>query len=125
MANFFLSAAAVSGFLSVAFGAFGAHGLKNVLDEKYLAIYQTGVHYQFFHAFALALVAVLLARGEAALLRNAGWAFLVGTVVFSGSLYALALSKVGILGAITPFGGVSFLIGWGLLGWFAFKGGLV
>lgn len=124
MANFFLAAAAVSGFLSVAMGAFGAHGLKNVLEEKYLAIYQTGVQYQFLHAFALALVALLLARAEAPLVRNAGWAFLAGSVIFSGSLYALAFTKIGVLGAITPIGGVSFLAGWALLAVFALRGGL-
>lgn len=115
MANFFLSAAAVTGFLSVAFGAFGAHALKARLDEKYLAIFKTGVEYQFFHTFALALVAILLLRGETSLLRYAGWAFLVGIFIFSGSLYALALSQVGVLGAITPIGGVCFLVGWALL----------
>jgi uncharacterized membrane protein YgdD (TMEM256/DUF423 family) len=121
MARLFLIVASASGFLSVALGAFGAHGLKNVLDEKYLAIFQTGVHYQFFHTFALALVAVLLMRGDSGLLRGSGYAFVAGILIFSGSLYALALSRVGVLGAITPLGGLSFLVGWALLFVFALK----
>ncbi len=124
MANFFLIASSVAGFLSVALGAFATHGLKQILDEKYLAIFQTGVQYQFFHTFALALVALLLCRGDAPLLRAAGWSFLLGIVVFSGSLYGLALTRIGVLGAITPIGGVAFLVGWGLLFAFAWRGGI-
>lgn len=103
--------AAISGFLSVAFGAFGAHGLKQQLTPVAMDIYQTAVTYQMVHT--LAALAVLLSP-----LLNEVWrkraadAFLVGILLFSGSLYALALSSVSILGAITPIGGVCFLIGW-------------
>lgn len=112
---FFLAAAAVSGFLAVALGAFGAHALKQTLEESFLKIFHTGVEYQFYHTFALAWVGLALERADSPGLRAAGWAFLIGIVIFSGSLYALALTKVTKLGAITPLGGLSFLVGWVLL----------
>lgn len=113
----FLVLSSALGFLSVALGAFAAHGLKSRLDSYYLEVFQTGVHYQFFHALALGGVAMLmLLKGPLPMFRSAGYCFLFGVCVFSGSLYALALSKVKILGAITPIGGLAFLLGWGLLG---------
>ncbi|GED33651.1 MULTISPECIES: DUF423 domain-containing protein [Brevibacillus] len=118
----FLLLGSISGFLSVAFGAFGAHALKEKLDEYSLGIFHTGVTYQTTHALALVLVALLLKwYPGAAGLSWAGWCFFVGTIVFSGSLYALALSGVKVLGAITPIGGVLFLIGWALLAIHAWK----
>lgn len=118
----FLLLGSISGFLSVAFGAFGAHALKEKLDEYSLGIFHTGVTYQTTHALALVLVALLLKwYPGAAGLSWAGWCFFAGTIVFSGSLYALALSGVKILGAITPIGGVLFLIGWALLAIHAWK----
>lgn len=110
---------AVFGFLAVAVGAFGAHGLKEHLDEDALAVYQTGVQYHMAHALAMVLAALAADRlagqaGERAALR-AGWCFAAGILIFSGSLYALAVSGVKILGAITPIGGVCFLAGWVLL----------
>jgi uncharacterized membrane protein YgdD (TMEM256/DUF423 family) len=105
--------AAISGFLAVAIGAFGAHGLKNRLDETLLAAYQTGVEYQFYHTLALLLVVLIGAQFPTiGLYKVAGWLFVVGIVLFSGSLYALALSGVKILGAVTPLGGLCFLAGW-------------
>ena len=114
-ANLFLLLSAISGFLSVAFGAFGAHALKASLDEYHLKVFHTGVDYQFYHTFALALVGLLLLRGDQPLLRASGYSFLVGTVIFSGSLYLLALTRVGKWGAVTPIGGLAFLVGWVLL----------
>ena len=112
----FLVLSSVLGFFSVALGAFAAHGLKSRLDAYYLEVFQTGVHYQFFHALAIGGVGLLmLIKGPQPMLRNGGYCFLFGVIVFSGSLYALALSKVKILGAITPIRGLAFLLGWGLL----------
>jgi uncharacterized membrane protein YgdD (TMEM256/DUF423 family) len=104
---------AASGFVGVVMGAFGAHALAGRLEGKSLAVYQTAAQYQMYHA--LALVAVGLAVPAANGLP--GWAFTVGTVLFSGSLYLLALTDVKWLGAITPLGGLGFLIGWASLGW--------
>lgn len=100
---------AVSAFISVALGAFGAHALKETLDAYRLGVFQTGVHYQFFHAIAMCLVG-LTPRPS----KPAFYAFLAGSVIFSGSLYALALTGARFWGAITPLGGLSFLIGWAL-----------
>jgi uncharacterized membrane protein YgdD (TMEM256/DUF423 family) len=116
----FLLIGAVLGFLGVAFGAFGAHALKNRLSPELLAVFETGVRYQMYHAFAVLIVAAAIGHiGNARLLVIAGWLFFAGVLLFSGSLYALALTGVGILGAITPLGGVLFLIGWACLAVFA------
>lgn len=112
----FLMLGSISGFLSVALGAFGAHALKEKLDEYSLGIFHTGVTYQTTHALALILVALLIKwYPDSAGLTWAGWCFAIGTIIFSGSLYALALSGVKVLGAITPIGGLLFLVGWALL----------
>jgi uncharacterized membrane protein YgdD (TMEM256/DUF423 family) len=111
----FLLIGALAGFIGVGFGAFGAHGLRERISPEMLAVFETGVRYQMYHAFAVLIVALALARLDAPIVRAAGWAFTVGMVLFSGSLYALALTGVTILGAITPIGGVAFLAGWGLL----------
>ena len=116
MARCFLLISSLSGFFSVALGAFAAHGLKQRLDEYHLGVFRTGVEYQFYHCFALALVGLLLLRGSYPLLRASGYAFLFGTIIFSGSLYLLALTRVGKWGAVTPIGGFAFLAGWVLLG---------
>jgi uncharacterized membrane protein YgdD (TMEM256/DUF423 family) len=107
---------AISGFFAVGFGAFGAHGLKETLEKtKLAATFETGAHYHMYHSLALLAVGLgfWLAPGRA--WNIAGWCFLAGIVLFSGSLYALALSDIRALGAITPFGGVLFLIGWAAL----------
>jgi uncharacterized membrane protein YgdD (TMEM256/DUF423 family) len=114
----FLLLAALGGFSGVAMGAFGAHGLKHVLSEHYLEVYKTAVNYQMWHALLLGLISVL---PEQQLLNWAGWSLVAGVVLFSGSLYALALSKVSWLGIITPFGGVAFLMAWGLLAYVAYR----
>ena len=117
MTKFFLSIAAILAGLSVASGAFASHTLKDKLSEGALAIFETGSRYQMYHALALLMVGLLLSRSELAstLLNTAGLAFLAGIVLFSGSLYALSLSSIKWLGAITPLGGVAFLVGWGCL----------
>ncbi|MFL0797779.1 MAG: DUF423 domain-containing protein [Cellvibrionaceae bacterium] len=115
MFKLFALSAAVLGFLGVALGAFGAHGLKSRLGEDMLAVWQTAVQYQFWHVLALLVVAILLKFGSSSLLNAAGWAFLAGILLFSGSLYLLAFTGVKILGAITPIGGLAFLVGWGCL----------
>ncbi|MBE3563629.1 MAG: DUF423 domain-containing protein [Hydrogenibacillus schlegelii] len=104
-------------FLAVALGAFGAHGLKGKIADDLLAVYETGVRYQMIHGLGLlALAALLRVAPEAAGgLSAAGGFLLAGIVLFSGSLYLLALTGVRALGAVTPFGGVAFLIGWALL----------
>ncbi|GGG75044.1 DUF423 domain-containing protein [Paenibacillus radicis (ex Gao et al. 2016)] len=102
--------------LAVALGAFGAHGLKEVLSERLLDIFETGVRYHMYHSLGLMLVALLADRlGESKLLRTGANLLVAGVVIFSGSLYALALSDVSVLGAITPIGGVAFLGGWGCI----------
>jgi uncharacterized membrane protein YgdD (TMEM256/DUF423 family) len=106
-------AGAVSGLLAVGLGAFGAHGLKKVATAEALGWWQTAAHYHLVHAVALVLVGVLAAERAGA--GRAGWAFLAGTVLFSGSLYAMALGAPRGLGAITPIGGLAFMLGWLLL----------
>lgn len=119
---FFIAAGALFGFLGVASGAFAAHALAERLDERMLQVFKTGAEYQMYHSLALLLIGVLVQNWpDAALLRVSGWAFLVGILLFSFSLYALALSGIGPLGAITPAGGVAFLVGWGCLFVWAFK----
>jgi uncharacterized membrane protein YgdD (TMEM256/DUF423 family) len=107
----FIVAGCVSGFLAVALGAFGAHGLADRLSERSLAIYHTAAQYQMYHALALIGLG-LWGNWAQQTVNGPGWCWVVGTVIFAGSLYALALTDVKILGAITPIGGVLFLVGW-------------
>jgi len=102
------------GFLAVAAGAFGAHGLRGRLSPDLLAVFETAARYQMYHALALVAVALLLERrtAGAAAMRAAGWCFVAGIVLFSGSLYTLALTGAGWWGAVTPLGGLAFLAGW-------------
>ena len=114
----FLLAGAVAGFIAVGFGAFGAHGLRGRLTPEMLAVFETGVRYHMYHALALLLTAALMARpgiGGGKLFVAAGWLFVAGIALFSGSLYLLAVTGVTILGAITPIGGVALLAGWACL----------
>lgn len=125
MAKIFLAIAAVLAGLAVAGGAFGAHALKDQLTEKALGIFETGVKYQMYHALALFGVAILLSQVETLpsnLLTITGIAFIAGIAIFSGSLYALSFTGIKILGAITPIGGVAFMVGWGCLALAALKG---
>ncbi len=108
---------AVNAFFAVAAGAFGAHGLRDRIDERHLAIFETGARYQMFHALGLFVVAWLASRGDVRAANLAGWLMLAGIVLFSGSLYALALSGRGWFGAITPLGGLCFLAAWAIVAW--------
>jgi uncharacterized membrane protein YgdD (TMEM256/DUF423 family) len=117
----FIRIAALSGALAVAIGAFGAHGLKPLLTEYQLAIYEKGVHYQFYHTLALMAAALLMnGNNNARYLRLSGWFFTAGILCFSGSLYLLACRDImavpaAVLGPVTPLGGVCFIAGWVLL----------
>lgn len=109
---------AIHGFLAVAFGAFGAHALKEVLDDYGAGIWDTAVQYQMFHAAALVLVGILMSKAVFGEVKQLKWAiicFNAGILFFTGSLMVLALSGIGVLGAITPIGGVFFLAGWVLI----------
>jgi uncharacterized membrane protein YgdD (TMEM256/DUF423 family) len=118
MNNILLVLAAINGFVAVSLGAFAAHGLKSMLGQDLLATFQTGVQYHMYHALAMLAVGVLVAQFPAQTgLRVAGYLFMAGILIFSGSLYVLALSGIRWLGAITPIGGVAFLAGWATLAW--------
>jgi uncharacterized membrane protein YgdD (TMEM256/DUF423 family) len=106
---------AASAFLSVAAGAFGAHALKARLSSELLAIFETGARYHMYHSLGLIAIGLVAQARPSPLLSAAGWAMLAGILLFSGSLYALALTSVRALGAITPLGGLSFLAGWAML----------
>ena len=113
---------ALSGFAAVAAGAFGAHGLRQRLSPDMLAVFETGARYQMYHAIALLAVAWAGTRWPGSAMQFAGWAFVAGTLLFSGSLYLLSLTGARWLGAITPVGGVAFLAGWLGLAWGAWEG---
>jgi uncharacterized membrane protein YgdD (TMEM256/DUF423 family) len=108
----FFALGAASAFMGVAAGAFGTHALKARLAPEMLAVFEIGVRYQLYHALALLACAWAVARWPGALVTASGWLFVVGTLAFSGTLYALALTGVRGLGAITPLGGLAFLLGW-------------
>ena len=112
------SAAALLAALAVALGAFGAHALEARIEADLLETFETGVRYHFYHALALMITAAVAGHFQnQRLARVAGWLFVAGIVIFSGSLYLLALTGIRWLGAITPIGGVAFLAGWGCLAW--------
>ncbi|WP_434606572.1 DUF423 domain-containing protein [Pseudomonas sp. R1-7] len=121
MLRSFLMLAAFFGFTGVALGAFAAHGLKNRLSADYLAIFHTGVTYQLVHTLALLGVALLATHIPGRIVTWAGISFVVGILLFSGSLYLLTLTGITKLGMITPLGGVAFLIGWLCLGLAAWR----
>ena len=108
---------AVLAGLGVAAGAFGAHALRNRLTPELLAVFETGVRYQVYHALALLALGLALERWPAAPFAWAGWAFAGGIVLFAGSLYALALTGTRAWGAVTPLGGLLLLLGWGVFAW--------
>ena len=112
MDRLFFLIGAVSAFVGVAAGAFGAHGLKDRLSTDMLAVFETGVRYQMYHAFALFAAGWAAARWPGSLTNASGWFFVAGTIIFSGSLYVLSLTGLRWLGAITPIGGLAFLAGW-------------
>ena len=122
MDRLFFALGALSAFVSVAAGAFGAHALRARLAPDLLGIFETGARYEMYHALALVAVAWAAQRWPGPATSAAGWLFVAGTLLFSGSLYALALSGVRAIGAVTPFGGVAFLAGWALLAYAAVRG---
>ena len=114
---------AIGALLSVALGAFGAHALRNTLSPEMQQTFETGVRYQMYHSLALFVVAWAIDRFGPPLFTTAGWFLIAGIVIFSGSLYVLTLSGIRWLGAITPIGGVSFLLGWGMMAYGLLKRG--
>ncbi len=123
MERLFFSLASISGALGVMLGAFGAHALKARLTPDLLDTFETGVRYQMYHAFALLAVAFALSRySPSSLLNASGWLFIAGTLIFSGSLYLLAVTGLRWLGAITPLGGVAFIAGWLCLAFAVWRG---
>lgn len=114
-----LMVAGIAGAAAVALGAFGAHALRGVLDERALATWHVAVEYQFWHVLALLAVGMLARSCASRALRVAAFAFALGLVLFCASLYALALGAPRVVGAITPFGGVAFIVGWLALAWHA------
>ena len=117
----FITLGATLAFFAVALGAFGAHGLKNILSVEQISTYHTAVDYQLWHSIGLVLIGLLFQQNNSHLLRIAGWLMFAGIVVFSGSLYALSLTDIKILGAITPIGGILFLTAWALFAYASFK----
>lgn len=121
MRRHFFMLGAVFACLGVAAGAFGAHSLKAMLSAEMLVVFETAVRYQMYHAFGLFVVGWTMTHYPHACVRLAGWMFVLGIVLFSGSLYMLSFSGVRWLGAITPLGGAAFLMGWALLAWGCWK----
>ncbi|MFT6092381.1 MAG: uncharacterized membrane protein YgdD (TMEM256/DUF423 family) [Pseudohongiellaceae bacterium] len=120
MTNIFILATGINGFLSVALGAFAAHALKNIIETDLLATFQTAVQYHITHSLALFGVAILtLYAPNSMALKISGSMFIAGILFFSGSLYILSITGIRWLGAITPIGGICFLVAWGCLCWFA------
>jgi uncharacterized membrane protein YgdD (TMEM256/DUF423 family) len=122
MDRIFFLLGGLSGMIAVAAGAFGAHSLRDHLPADLLAIFETGARYQMYHALALLLTAWAATRWPGSLTLVAGWLFVAGTLIFSGSLYALSLSGARWLGAVTPLGGVAFIAGWLCLALAAWRG---
>lgn len=117
MDRVFFIAGALSAFIAVGAGAFGAHGLKTRVSPDMLAVFEIAVRYQMFHALALLAVAWAFSRWPGALINAGGTLFIIGTLIFSGSLYVLSLTGIKWLGAITPIGGLALLAGWLCLAW--------
>jgi uncharacterized membrane protein YgdD (TMEM256/DUF423 family) len=121
MDRVFLGLGAVSAGLAVALGAFAAHGLRARLSPEALQTFETGARYHMYHALALLAVAWVVTRSPGAAVIAAGWLFIAGTLLFSGSLYLLAVTGVRAFGAITPIGGFAFILGWLALAWGAWN----
>ncbi|MFJ8070542.1 DUF423 domain-containing protein [Peribacillus sp. NPDC096447] len=111
----FIILGALNGFIAVALGAFGAHGLEGKIPDKYLETWQTAVQYQMFHAVGLLVLGLLAGKISSPMINWSGWLMLIGIILFSGSLFVLSVTQIKVLGAITPLGGVSFLVAWVLM----------
>jgi len=116
-----IGSGAIAGLLAVVVGGFAAHGLEKVLTPKLLSVVETGARYQMYHAFAMILAGLACGRIDVNTCRRAGACFGVGVLLFSGSLYVLAATDTPALGAITPFGGLAFIAGWGFLAWGSYE----
>lgn len=119
--NYFLIIGAVLGSLAVILGAFGVHGLEKVLDPALLDRYQTGVTYHFYHTLALLVIALLWEKHPSSKLKFSGLCFIIGTLLFSGSLYLYAVTGIKSFGMITPIGGSAFILGWSALAWYGWQ----
>lgn len=125
MQKFILVAGVIMAALAVGIGAFGAHGLKNILEaNQRMETFETGVKYHFYHALGMILIGILMFRIPSPLLQQAGLALFIGILIFSLSLYILSLTNIKWLGAITPIGGLAFLIGWAMCAWAILKADL-
>jgi uncharacterized membrane protein YgdD (TMEM256/DUF423 family) len=122
MDRVFLALGALSALVAVAAGAFGAHALRNRLAPDTLSVFEISARYQMYHALALLAVAWVVSRWPSGAAVTAGWLFVAGTVIFSGSLYLLSLTGQRWLGAVTPLGGLAFILGWAALAWAALRG---
>lgn len=111
----FIILGAINGFIAVALGAFGAHGLEGKISDHYLGVWQKAVQYQMFHAGGLLVIGLLGLKISGSMINWSGWLMFIGILLFSGSLYILAVSGIKVLGAITPLGGVAFLVAWVLM----------
>ena len=121
MERVFFVIGALSAFIGVAAGAFGAHGLKSRMSTEMLSVFEVGVRYQMYHAFALIIAAWVQAKWPSSLVTTGGWFFVIGTIFFSCSLYLMSMTGVRWLGAITPLGGLAFLAGWVCIAWGAWR----
>jgi uncharacterized membrane protein YgdD (TMEM256/DUF423 family) len=119
MERVFFGLGSISAGLAVALGAFAAHGLRSRISPEALQTFETGARYHMYHALALLVVAWAATRWPGGAVTAAGWLFVAGTLLFSGSLYLLAVTGMRVLGAITPFGGLAFILGWLALAWAA------
>ena len=122
MSRLFLVLGALAAGVAVAFGAFGAHGLESRVTPERVQTFETGVRYHIYHALALLIVGWAVAQWPGGSVQAAGYLFLTGIVLFSGSLYVLVLTDTPWLGAVTPLGGVAFIVGWALLAWGVLRG---
>ena len=118
---FWIILGSISGFLSVSIGSFGAHGLKSDLGEDLLAIFETAARYQMYHSLAIIFLGLIMNSFQSPLFDWSGWLFILGTLLFSGSLYLLVLTGIKTFGAITPIGGICLLAGWVFLAIGAYK----
>lgn len=122
MAKLFITLASLSGMLAVILGAFGAHALRSRLDDYAMGVFETAVQYHFYHSLALLAVGIVaLSQPQTVLLKSSGWLFIIGILVFSGSLYLLGITGIRWLGAVTPLGGLAFIGGWACLAASAWK----